>query len=584
MIRCSKCGYIGSYVSPECPACKENFDLTPYEIEEKIEEIKKAEEAREYELMAECHHILADFGRLESQKEYAGMLERGDIVARDLDKAMEYYYMAAERNDGYSAFRYSRLAERASEKAASFWLTYSAALGCVEAYPHLAEKLSREGDDETANFYFALAAAYDDTDSIVTLAKRYYNGIGTEQSLPYAKWYMDKLFLPPIHAIKMAYKLRSVKAEDPGIPKHPDLDKMLRRLAIKAQDYGYKSAYHNLCLMLSDRGDMQARMILGILYAEGMGCTANIGKALELLESSAEGGNAEAYKHMGDMYLVGELVMQDARKALEYYRAAANLGMTNAYEAMGDIFYEGKLVSRNVAKAIALYDMGAKEGHSTAAKKSETLKTRREELYERGVSTIDENPDEAFRCFAIASSMGYVPAYKYMARCFKDGLGIKKNRNQAFLWYEKATEAKDTDALYEYGLCYARGIGVAFDFDKAVSILAKAARHGSTEAETELKRLMTNKRRHMIDAVYSKAMRLIHMKKFKDAEELLRICLKFNHGKGIYTLGCLNEFGLGIPTNREMAFRLYETSFDLKFRDPRAVYKLRILKMARAYK
>ena len=52
---------------------------------------------------------------------------------------------------------------------------------------------------------------------------------------------------------------------------------------------------------------------------------------------------------------------------------------------------------------------------------------------------------------------------------------------------------------------------------------------------------------------------------------------------GIYTLGCLNEFGLGIPTNREVAFRLYETSFDLKFRDPRAVYKLRILRMARTY-
>ena len=177
MIRCNKCGYVGSYYGPKCPACKEIFDLTPEEIEEKIAEIDKAENLRQYELVAEGHHILADIGRTESQKKYAAMLEKGDGVARDLDAAMDYYYLAAEKNDALSAFRYSRLVERASDKAAGFWLRYSAVLGCVEAYPALAAKLAREGEDELANYYYALSAAYDDTDSIVTLAKRYYNGL-----------------------------------------------------------------------------------------------------------------------------------------------------------------------------------------------------------------------------------------------------------------------------------------------------------------------------------------------------------------------------------------------------------------------
>ena len=171
-----------------------------------------------------------------------------------------------------------------------------------------------------------------------------------------------------------------------------------------------------------------------------------------------------------------------------------------------------------------------------------------------------------------------------MARCFLIGRGIKKDRRQAFLWYERAVENKDESAICEYGLCYSRGIGVAFNFKKAVQILAQAARLGSNAAKVEIEHLLENKRKHMIDSAYSKAMRLLYMKKFKEAEELLRLCLKYNHGKGIYTLGCLNEFGLGIPTNREMAFRLYETAFELKFRDPRSVYKLCILKMIRAYK
>ena len=583
MIRCNKCGYVGSYYGPKCPSCKEDFNLTPEEIEEKIEEVNSAEERKEYELAAEGHHILADTGRTESQKKYAAMLERGDCVPRDLDAAMEYYYKAAEKNDATSAFRYSRLAERTSEKAASFWLTYSAALGCVEAYPVLAEKLAKDGDDELANYYYALAAAYDDTDAIVTLAKRYYNGVGAEQNLPYAKWYMDKLMLPPIHAIKMAYKLRSVKADDPGVPKHPDFDRMLRRLAIKAQDYGYAIPYHSLCKMLSDRDDMQARMILGMLYADGTGCEQDVDTALTLLESSATHGNAEAYCHMGDIYIAGKLVEPNADKALECYKGAADLGMTNAYERMGDIYRLGELVQRDVAKAIELYDIGAKEGHSGAREKSELLKAKREELYTVGEGLRASTPDQSFRAFAISASMGYIPSYKQIARAYLEGRGIKKDRVQAYLWFEKAVESKDEEALYEYGLCFSRGIGTAFDFKKAIEVLSKAARLGSSEAKEEIERLMKNKRRNMLNKVYSNAMTLIYKRQFKEAEKLLRVCLRLGHAKGIYTLGCLNEFGLGIPTNREVAFRLYETSFDLMFRDPRAVYKLKILKMARTY-
>lgn len=583
MIRCSKCGYVGAYIAKNCPDCNEEFILTAEEIEEKIQEIAQAENSRQYELAAEGHHILADMGRTESQKEYAALLEKGDIVARDLDKAMKYYYMAAEKNDAYSAYRYSVLADRTNDKVAMFWLSYAAALGCTESYPALADKLARSGEDEEANYYYALSAAYDDTDSVVTMAKRYYNGIGCEQNYPYAKWYMDKLTLPPIHAIKMAYKLRAVRAEDPGIPKHPDYNRMLRRLSVKAHDYGYKNAYHNLCAILSDKGDMQARMILGMLYADGTGCEQSTSMALSLLNSAAVHGNAEAYKHIGDIYLIGNLVEQDTQKALECYKSAAKLGMTNAYEVMGDIFYKGELIKRDVARAIELYDMGAKEGHSAAAEKSESLKRRREELFERAQAIELRAPIDAFRSYAISASMGYVPAYKYMARCFLEGRGIKKDRAQAYLWYQKSVESKDESAFYEYGLCYSRGIGTPFDFKAAIKNLSIAARLGSSEAKTEIERLMLNKRKHLVNTVYSKAMRLLYLKKFAEAEELLRLCLKFNHAKGIYTLGCLNEFGLGIPTNRDMAFRLYETAFELKFRDPRSVYKLRILRLIRSY-
>ena len=584
MIRCNKCGYIGEYTGIYCPECRERFVFTKEETESKLREINRAMAARDFETAEEGYRILADMGHTQSEREYADMLERGEVVARNLDLAMKYFYRAAEKNDSYSAYRYSKLAGRHSSGAKDFWLAYSAVLGCALAYPDLADELSRSGDEEAANYYYALAAACDDTDAIVTLAKRYYNGIGAERSEPYAKWYLDKLNLPPIHAIKMAYKRRSVKAEDPGMPKLADYDRMLRRLAIMARGLGYKSAYHRLCSLLSDRQDMQARMILGMLYAEGVGTKQDTNEAIELLASAAAHGNAEAYKHLGDIYLAGKLVTADSDKSLEYYRLAAGLGMTNAYETMGDIFREGKLVERNIPRAIELYDMAAKEGHESARAKSEALCQRREEFFTRAEALLQSNPNEAFRLFAVSTGMGYIPAHIRLGACYEKGIGIKKDRQRAFLWYNKAKEAGSKEALLPLGICYARGIGTAFDFNLAIKTLTLAKRYGYNDAGKEIVKLYENKKKHMARAAYAKGMELIHQKKFKEAEKTLLICLRTGDGKGIYTLGCLNEFGLGIPTNRERAFALYEAAFDLRFRDPRAVYKLRILKMARNYK
>ena len=581
MIHCNKCGYVGAYYDTLCPECKQKFELTPDEISDIVREIKEAEEKKHYETVAEGHHILADLGRTESQMAYAEMLEKGDCVLRDLDAAMIYYHMAAEKNDPLGAYRYSRLAERTSDRASSFWLAYSAALGCVEAYLKVAERYAEHGDDELANYYYSMAAAYDETDAIVTLAKRYYSGIGAEQNLPYAKWYMDKLLLPPIYAIKMAYKLRSVKAQDPGIPIHPDYRRMLTRLAVKAKDYGFDKQYHHLCKLLANEGDLSARTVLGMLYAEGRGCDPSLNMALSLLEGAAKDGSPDAYKYLGDIYITGRLIPRDTENALAYYRKAAELGMTDAYEMMGDIFNHGEIVKRDVVKAIEMYELGAKEGHASAREKADSLKNEREKLYALGEELNKTSPEQSFRAFAISAGMGYVPAYKEMARAFLTGNGIKKNRRQAFLWYERAVNAKDNEALLELGLCYSRGVGTGFDFKKAVSTLTVAARLGSDVAAKELGRIMENKRRHMLKKVYSDAMSMIHKKRTWEAARLLTMLEKYGHAKGIYTLGCLYEFGLGIPANRELASRLYEKAFELKFRDPRAEYKLRILKMTR---
>ncbi len=581
MFKCKECSYVGEYVSAFCPYCRRPIVLSPDEIHRKKQELEAALNAKDQDAVLEITHILADAGDREAQRDHAIALERGETVTRDLDGAMKYFFAAAQRNDPVSAYRYSRLAERHSEKAAGFWLRYSAVLGCTEAYPRLAERLEREGDERSATYFYSLAALADDVDSIVTMAKRSYEGIGTDRSEPHAKWYLDKLSIPPIHALRLAYRLRSVRAEEPESPRLDDYDRFLRMLAGEGKEMGYHTTTHRLCELLSERGDMEARMQLGVMYAEGIGCTADASQAIFLLESATAHGNANAAKRLGDIYLVGRIVERDAERALLHYRRAAALGVTNAYETMGDVYCEGSLVEKNIAEAIRLWELAAKEGCESARRKADELIRKREALYERAVAIAETAPEEAFACFAASAGMGYTPSYLGLGNCYLEGKGITPDRARAYVWYKKAVEAGERDAFYPLGLCFARGIGIEFNFDAAVKLLTAAARLGSTDAAAELKTLYERKMKHLVQSVYAKGMELIYLKKFAEAEKVLLGCLKAKHAKGIYTLGCLNEFGLGAPTNRERAFKLYECAFDLGFRDPQARYKLRILKMAR---
>ncbi len=582
MVKCKKCGYEGEYTSQYCPECRALLTFTNDEIKALSESVEYALSARDYALAEECYHILADLGDPRAEREYASILEEGKIVKRNLDSAMKYYSLAAEKNDPHSAYRYSRLLDRTSAEAADFWLTYSTVLGCSEAFPVLAERLSAKGDEAGANYFYSVAAEKDDIDSIVTLASRYYDGIGTEASPEIAKWYMDKLTLPPIHAIKLAYKLRSVKATEPPRPIIDDYDGFLKNLAGKAKAHGFYSALFTLSELLSDRGDLDSLATLGTLYLDGLGTHRDAEKALDALKTAADIGSEKAARALGDAYISGKLGKGDPETALLYYSRAAELGMTNAYEIMGDIYMDGRLVKRSIPEAIRLYSLAANDGHTSARAKAEKLISDREAIFKRGLDLVAKDSAEAFRSFAIATGMGHVDAALELAKCYECGIGAKKDRQSAFIWYKNASECGSDEASYYLGLCYSRGVGTAFSFDKAKEALLIAAKHGIAGAEKELQRIYENKKIHMLRAAYAKAMELIYMKKAKEAIPSLEVCLKLGHTAGIYTLGCLYEFGIGPETDRAYAKELYDKAFDAGFSDARAVHKKRILQMSRS--
>lgn len=580
MIKCMACGNFAEPPARACPVCRAHFTPTELEIRLEEENIRAAIKSRDYERAVQGYRHLATRGVVSAAVEYARILEEGELLPRDLDLAVKYFSFAARERDPYGAYRYSRLLSRESDAAAVFFLEYAAYLGCKDSYPAVAQHYSSVGEEELASYYYALSAELDDTASIVTMARRYYDGVGVAPSAECARWYLDKLPMPPFHAVKLAYKLLRVKPREPVLTLPASHGAILPRLAAEALRLGFDHAYCHLVELISE-SDVNMLYTLGRLYAEGVGCEASARRAISALERAAAHGVSMAYKYLGDLYLEGQLVDRDIMRALECYRSAADLGMGCAYEIMGDILYDGRLLRCDIRAAIELYELAAAEGESSAEKKADRLKREREGLFAKGTEMLSGKAEEGFRLIAISVGMGYIHAYKALAECYLFGKGTGRDRRRAHHWYSVAYEEGAPGAAFELALCYSQGIGVPFDFKRAIELLKEASAAGDMRAESEIKRLLENKRRHMADKLFSAAMRLIYQKKTEPARRMLEYLQKLGYAKGIYTLGCMHEFGLGAQTNREYAFSLYEIAYSLKFRDPRQSYKLRVLKMLR---
>lgn len=581
MIVCKKCGNETVYKGKTCNFCNSEFVFDELDIKNALSTFDDAKENKNFLELVESCHILADAGIEEAILELASYFEKGIYVEKNPDTAMEYYYKAAKKNNPLACYKYSRLASRFNDSVGRFWLIYSAILGCELAYPTLAEEFALSGYNDDANYFYSLAAACDDVPSIVTLAKRYHTGDGIEQSDEYAKWYLSKLKIPPIYAIKLAYKLRLVKPLMPPALTLGNYDGLLKKLKIMAKSSGYTEAYTKLCEILASRGDEESGVDYGELLVFGIGCEKNLEKGLELLTKAAARKNADAYFVLARLYLTG-YEEKNLSLAISYALSASELGSKEATELLGDIHVSDTEKLYDVSSAIKYYDLAEAQGSEAAGEKSRKLKSKRKLLFEDASILEKSEPEKAYIIYEKSAAMGYTPAMLRLARLARAGIGAKKPRRAAFSFYKMAADAGDSDAFYPVAICYYAGFGVNRNFKLAIKYFKSAEIAGDERAHEKIIALLDNKVKKTSKNLYSTAMRLISMKKFDAAKDYLEIAANINNPKATYTLGCFLEFGIAMPTDKKRAFELYEKAYALSFRDPRSIYKLSILKIIKS--
>lgn len=217
------------------------------------------------------------------------------------------------------------------------------------------------------------------------------------------------------------------------------------------------------------------RLLIGMMYANGLGVTANAKKAMEWFMQGADEGDYDSMAQIGLLYLYGgKGVAEDPAEAKVWFEKAAEGKQGEAMLNLGLMYKQGVAVNKNDKKAVAWFrkasNAGSINGHINLGL-----------CYEKGEGVEIDLP-RAFKLYEKAYKQGETWASVLMADMYMEGRGIDRDIDKAIELLNEAVELNDYEALDKLAICYAQGIGVTKDIEKAKELFIQSIHLGHTPA------------------------------------------------------------------------------------------------------
>ncbi len=188
----------------------------------------------------------------------------------------------------------------------------------------------------------------------------------------------------------------------------------------------------------ADKGDAEAQLRLGDLYALGTGVKKDLTKAVKWHRKAAEQGLSQAQYRLGFDYANGDGVKLDKAEALRWFRRAADQGLVEAQVEMGLCYLNGKGTGENAAEAVTWFRKAVEQGDAYAG-------------YELGKCYLDgagvpRDTEEGVNWIRRSAERGFAAAENEMGECCERGIGMPKDFVQAYKWYVLAAAQDDERA------------------------------------------------------------------------------------------------------------------------------------------
>ncbi len=194
----------------------------------------------------------------------------------------------------------------------------------------------------------------------------------------------------------------------------------------------------------------------------------------ERTKAKADKGDPEAELELGSLYANGTGVTRDQFRAIRWHRKAAEQGSARAQYQMGLDYVNGVGVKPDLFQAVQWFQKAAKQGYAEA-------QTELGMCYLEGAGIV-EDAHQAAEWFRKAADQGLVRAQYELGHCYLEGNGVTKDLVEALKWLQKAAEAGSGPAQASLGHCYETGTGVAKDYVAAYKWYNLAAAHGDEKA------------------------------------------------------------------------------------------------------
>jgi uncharacterized protein len=187
----------------------------------------------------------------------------------------------------------------------------------------------------------------------------------------------------------------------------------------------------------AQKGDPNAEVNLGVLYAKGKGVEQDLGQAMNLYTLAADQGNALAQYLLGEMYAKGWGLPDNNAQTMQLSQMLATQGNNDAAGVAGSLSETGIGYGLQADQTLAVYYFRLAALHGLPV-----AQFRLGQMLEQGKG-LKRNPAEAFHWFSSAAEHGNGPAAGALSVAYAKGEGVQADPEKALFWMDVALKAQD---------------------------------------------------------------------------------------------------------------------------------------------
>ena len=170
----------------------------------------------------------------------------------------------------------------------------------------------------------------------------------------------------------------------------------------------------------AEKGDADAQVNLGHMFAEGRGVVKDEAEAVKWFRKAADQGHASGQSNLGRMYNNGWGVVKDEAEAVKWFRKAADQGDADAQTSLGLMYENGRGVAKDEVEAVKWYRKAADQGNADGQ-----VYVGRMYWGGRGVA---KDVVEAYKWFLLAAAQGVFLNGLPGVVLAKEGIGLYEGK------------------------------------------------------------------------------------------------------------------------------------------------------------